>query len=192
MEDRRDNRRCTPFLWGLHHNGPQEPRGRDCSPKSDEEGDAIPGPGRRPGKVPRAALPVHFRRDNTGKWEGWQAERPVPRVAGDSEEEAQGLKNWSKNLEVKSGNFSNMLLLKVMTYMSVSPNECKGQGHLFWNPIGGKNFGFPWKILQPANLKGGQKVRKKKEPKRFEPSKWSLLVAMWKLWGACDVCEYER
>jgi len=33
--------------------------------------------------------------------------------------------------------------------------------------MGGKNFGFPWKILQPANLKGGQKVCKKKGPKRF-------------------------
>ena len=56
-------------------------------------------------------------------------------MAGDSEEETQGLekeKRLIKNfLEVKSGNFSNMLLLKVMIYMSVSPIQCKGQGHLF-------------------------------------------------------------
>ena len=55
-------------------------------------------------------------------------------MAGDSQKETQGLKKEKrliKNLEVKSGNFSNMLLLKVMTYMSVSPNECKEQGHLF-------------------------------------------------------------
>ncbi len=56
-------------------------------------------------------------------------------MAGDGEEETQGLEKEErliKNfLEVKSGNFSNMLLLKVMTCMSVSPNECKGQGHLF-------------------------------------------------------------
>ena len=55
-------------------------------------------------------------------------------MAGDSEEETQGLKRKRrliKNLEVKSGNFLICFLLKVMTYMSVSPNECKEQGHLF-------------------------------------------------------------
>jgi hypothetical protein len=33
--------------------------------------------------------------------------------------------------------------------------------------MGGKNFGFPWKILQPANLKGGQKVCKKEGAKKI-------------------------
>jgi hypothetical protein len=33
--------------------------------------------------------------------------------------------------------------------------------------MGGKNFGFPWKILQPANLRGEQKVCKKEGAKRF-------------------------
>jgi hypothetical protein len=33
--------------------------------------------------------------------------------------------------------------------------------------MGGKNFGFPWKILQPANLRGGQKVCKKEGAKKI-------------------------
>jgi hypothetical protein len=32
--------------------------------------------------------------------------------------------------------------------------------------MGGKNFGFPWKILQPANLRGEQKVCKKEGAKK--------------------------
>ena len=93
-------------------------------------------------------------------------------MAGDGEEETQGLEKEErliKNfLEVKSGNFSNMLLLKVMTYMSVSPNECKGQGHLFLNPMGGKNFGFPWEIFATCKLEGWAKsVQKRRGQKDF-------------------------